>query len=249
MQVVFHEDFHQVYTSDPAAAEGRMKAVIDVLGDDVDYVEAKPASEEDIAAVHTKEHMDRVRRRGLYAVSALAAGGAVQAATIGLTEPSFALIRPPGHHASTDSCWGFCYFNNMAVALESLKRKGRIKSAFVLDFDLHYGDGTVNILGNKGYVRILNPAERDRKAYMEEVDRELEECRFDIIGISAGFDYHWLDWGGLLETEDYYEIGKRVSETAAIIRAGCFALLEGGYNQDVLGYNVQALIRGMSEPV
>ncbi len=104
--------------------------------------------------------MERVRREGVYDIAALAAGGAIQTAAIGLTEPCFGLIRPPGHHASAASSWGFCYFNNMAVALEKLYREKKIGTAFILDFDLHFGDGTVNILGRTG---ICDDSESNRE--------------------------------------------------------------------------------------
>ena len=246
MKVVFHEEFYQVYTSDPAAEPGRMEAIVSEIAPHVEFVAAEPAAEEAIAAVHTAEHIERVRRIGLYDIAALAAGGAAQAAAIGLSEPCFALIRPPGHHASAGSSWGFCYFNNMATAIESLKRAGRIETAYILDFDLHYGDGTVNILEHRGYVGIHNPGAHERKAYLWEVAEELSRCRADIIGVSAGFDNHRQDWGGLLTTEDYFELGRMVREASRRSRAGCFAILEGGYNPEVLGRNVLALINGMS---
>jgi len=114
MKVIFHDDFYQVYTSDPAAAAGRMEAVVDVISSRAEFVEAKSASEDQIALAHVSSQIESVRNMGLYNIATLAAGGAIQAATIGLTEPCFGLIRPPGHHASAGSCWGFCYFNNMA---------------------------------------------------------------------------------------------------------------------------------------
>ena len=46
---------------------------------------------------------------------------------------------------------GFCYFNNMAVALLTLKDEGLIETATILDIDLHYGDGNVNILDHHGW--------------------------------------------------------------------------------------------------
>jgi acetoin utilization deacetylase AcuC-like enzyme len=247
MKVIFHDDFYQVYTSDPAASAGRTEAVVKVIKPHVEFVEGQPATESQIEFVHDSSHIEYVRQTGLYRIAALAAGSAVQAATIGLSEPCFGLIRPPGHHASSGSCWGFCYFNNMAVALEVLNRQNKIKSAYVLDFDLHFGDGTVNILGNRDYVTIHNVEASTREAYFDEISMELSLCQADIIGISAGFDNHKEDWGGLLRTEDYRQIGKLVRESASRVGGGCFAILEGGYNHHVLGDNVMALINGLSE--
>jgi acetoin utilization deacetylase AcuC-like enzyme len=247
MKVIFHPDFYSVYTHDPAAGRGRMESIVSAIEDRAEFIKAEPASEEDIAAVHTDDHIENVRHQGLYDISALAAGGAVQAAEIGLIEPCFGLIRPPGHHASSGSSWGFCYFNNMAVALNSLKTREKIKTAFVLDFDLHYGDGTVNILGCESWVSIHNPSERDRHEYIRNVAQVLNSVEPDIIGISAGFDHHREDWGGLLETEDYYSMGMMVRQRAKACGGGCFAILEGGYNHDVLGQNAAALMDGLSD--
>lgn len=245
MKVVFHDDFKRSYTLDPAAATGRMEAILDVIKDRVEFVTAVPADEEDIAAVHTKYHIDNVRRMGIYDIAALAAGGAIQAATIGLEEPCFGLIRPPGHHASANSCWGFCYFNNMAIALEKLRREGKIKKAFILDFDLHFGDGTVNILGGLGYATIFNPSSSNRGEFLKQVAKNLPTEGVDIIGVSAGFDYAKEDWGGVLERSDYTEMGQMVREAARKCIAGCFGILEGGYNHKVLGHNCMAFLEGL----
>ena len=134
----------------------------------------------------------------------------------------------------------------MAVALEVLKRQHKIETAYVLDVDLHFGDGTVNILEGRDYVTVQNIEASDREAYLEKVSTEMSRCRADIVGISAGFDNHQDDWGGLLKTEDYHEIGKLVRDSALQHGGGCFAVLEGGYNHQVLGENVLALINGMS---
>jgi acetoin utilization deacetylase AcuC-like enzyme len=245
MKVIFHEDFYKVYTSDPAADDGRIEAVMEVIGGKVELITAQNALLDDIEAVHTLAHIERVKNMGLHEIASLAAGGAIQAAEMGMKEPCFSLIRPPGHHASSDSAWGFCFYSNMAIAIEHLKRSGSIESAYVLDFDLHYGDGTVNILGKKGYVKIYNPNSAERVSYLKEVAGELEHVKADIIGISAGFDNHEEDWGGVLSTDDYRQMGRLVRETAKRIGAGYFAILEGGYNHRVLGHNVLALIQGM----
>ena len=245
MNVYFHKDFYSVYTSDPAAAAGRMEAVVAAITPQVDFISPRPATEEEIGRAHQFGHIERVRRNDLYEISALAAGGAIMAAESGMTSPAFALIRPPGHHASAESSWGFCFFNNMAVALHHLKSQGKIQSAFVLDFDLHYGDGNVNILGGESWITILNPEARDRKRYLDEVENALARTDADVIGVSAGFDHHIDDWGGLLHTDDYETMGSWVRETAERNAGGCFGILEGGYNHDVLGTNVRAFLDGL----
>ena len=247
MKVTYHKDFNASYCSDPAAAPGRIEAVVKAIQNRVTFIDAIPAEKADIAAIHTPSHIAGVTREGIYNIAALAAGGAIQAAEIGLKEPCFALIRPPGHHASAGSAWGFCYFNNMAIALDKIRRGKKIKNAFVLDIDLHFGDGTVNILEGNGYVSIYNPAGTHPEEYLKNVKNRLNSEKVDIIGISAGFDNHAEDWGGLLSTEDYTEIGRMVREASKNNRGGCFAILEGGYNHGVLGRNVMALIEGMEE--
>ena len=247
MKVIFHEDFYKVYTFDPAASAGRLESIVEAIESKVEFVKAQPAAQKDIELAHTKSHIDFVRQSGLYEIACLAAGGAVQAASIGLAEPAFGLIRPPGHHASAGSSWGFCFFNNMAVALQALKDNGQIETAYVLDIDLHFGDGTVNILESKNYVTVHNVAASGRQLFLDEIEKELNGCQVDLIGISAGFDNHCDDWGGLLLTEDYFKIGQLVKTAASRSGGGCFGILEGGYNHQVLGQNVMAMIKGLSD--
>ncbi|MEN6376337.1 MAG: histone deacetylase family protein [Smithella sp.] len=247
MKVVYSEEYKQVYSSDPASAPGRIEAIEIALRGRVEFIEPVPASEEDILKVHTPHHVRDVEREGVYDIAALAAGGAILAAETALTEPCFAVIRPPGHHASAGSAWGFCFFNNMSIALKKLHREGKINKAFILDFDLHYGDGNVNILGNEEYVTILNPAGSNRNEYLKSVEAKLSQTDADMIAVSAGFDNHEQDWGGLLKTEDYKFMAQLVREAARRNNGGCFGILEGGYNHKVLGKNVLAFIEGMEK--
>ncbi len=241
MKIVFHPKFYTVYTSDPAAAAGRMEAIVEELRD-YEFVEPEPASEEDILLVHTREHLEYVRSEGIvYELALLAAGGAIRAAKISKDEPAFAAIRPPGHHASPDSCWGFCYFNNVAIAVRRLQKDGEVRRAVIVDFDLHFGDGTANAFANDSSVEYFHMPGGDVNSIAE----FLEKHEFDVVAVSAGFDRHKDDWGGILETEDYTEIGKIVREYAEEKCNGRrFAVLEGGYNHSVLGKNVRAFIRG-----
>jgi acetoin utilization deacetylase AcuC-like enzyme len=246
MKVVTHEDFYTVYNNEPAAARGRIESVHNAIKNEVCFVLATPAERVHIEAVHSKLHTANVTRQGLYPIAALAAGGTIQAAVLGLSGPSFALVRPPGHHAYPDDAFGYCYFNNIAIALEYLKKNGLIATALVLDFDLHRGDGTEAILNNKGYAFIHNPSARERGDYLHQVGEILSSVHVDIIAVSAGFDNHLLDWGGLLATEDYQEIGRMIFKTCQQFGCGCFATLEGGYHNQILGESVLAFLRGLA---
>ncbi|MET1124596.1 MAG: histone deacetylase family protein [Archaeoglobaceae archaeon] len=242
MKIVFHPRFYEVYTSDPAAASGRMEAIVRELKD-YEFVQPEPASEEDVLLVHTREHVEYVKRSEpeAYSMALLAAGGAILAARIGLSEPCFAAIRPPGHHASPDHAWGFCYFNNVAIAVRRLQRDGDIERAVIVDFDLHYGDGTANTFAKDDSVKYFHMPGGD----VNSIARFLEKHDYDIVAVSAGFDKHKDDWGGILETEDYREIGKIIKEYSEEKCSGKrFAVLEGGYNHDVLGKNVRAFVEG-----
>jgi acetoin utilization deacetylase AcuC-like enzyme len=246
------------YDSTPAGAEGRLESSIDILESTPGYefVEAREATEEEILLAHTHRLVDNVRRESetspggflLYRMARLAAGGAIMAGEIAVAgNPAFALIRPPGHHASADSYWGFCYHNNIAISLLALRKRGLIDSAFVLDFDLHTGDGNINILeGDKAWT-IYNPHGQGDDAYLTDAKRVLDAAPdVDIIVASAGFDQYEDDWGGNISTEGFRRIGKLMHDFAEEHCGGRrFALLEGGYNYQDLGKNILAFCEGL----
>jgi len=247
---VYHERYRAVYSSDPAAQQGRIESIYNELQGQFEFVKPEPANEEDLLLVHSKGHVEYVRAHQIaYEIALLAVGGAIKASEIALKgEPAFGLIRPPGHHASPSSSWGFCYFNNIAIALEKLRREGKISKVVIVDFDLHYGDGTANIFQGVSEVTYFHPEAWNRQAFLNEISRFLaaSKDKVDIVAVSAGFDRHEQDWGGMLKTEDYRTIGKMIKEFAESKCNGRrFAVLEGGYNHSVLGKNVKSLLEGM----
>jgi len=248
MKVIFHQRFYEVYASDPAAAAGRMEAIVKALGKEFEFVEPKPASEKDLERVHGRQHIQYVKGDPLvYEVGCLAAGGAILAAESAFDgQPAFGLIRPPGHHASPHSCWGFCYFNNVAIAIKRLISEGKIKSAMIVDFDLHFGDGTSNTFGGSKEVSYFHPEGTNRESFLKNLQRSFQTERpYEIIAISAGFDRHEEDWGGLLKTEDYFTIGEWAKAfSLEKCRGRRFGVLEGGYNHSVLGRNVKSFLQG-----
>jgi len=107
MKVYFHPLFYEKYARDAAAKNGRMESIVQEITPYVEFIDCIPATEVDILAVHDRLHFELIKEAGLYDIASLAAGGAILAAVSGMIEPSFGLIRPPGHHASANSSWGF----------------------------------------------------------------------------------------------------------------------------------------------
>lgn len=117
-----------------------------------DFTAIDVDGEEYLSLVHQQSHIEKVREAAAHGSAWLdqdtfVSGGSYDAAiaAVGATimasaSNGFALVRPPGHHAYADHASGFCLFNNLAVAAEYLRRKG--KRVFILDFDGHLGDGT-----------------------------------------------------------------------------------------------------------
>ncbi len=123
--------------------------------------EAPPASVDQLKLVHHRRHIESIEQM------ALAGGGAIDADTF-VGEPSyraalhgaggacemtralmageagigFCGVRPSGHHAEADRAMGFCLFNNIAVAAELAIRKLGARRVFILDWDVHHGNGT-----------------------------------------------------------------------------------------------------------
>jgi acetoin utilization deacetylase AcuC-like enzyme len=248
LQIIYHDLYLTDYPTAACETPDRVVSIMNVLKNHYPVIEPAPAREEDILSVHTQSTLDSVKvDPGLFKAAAMAAGGAIMGGEMACEQkPTFVAARPPGHHASPAGHWGFCFFNNVAVSLQRLLVRELISSALVLDIDLHFGDGTDNCFAGRRNVTVANIQENNRNTFLEEVDRALSSNDYDIVAISAGFDRHREDWGGTLATEDYYTIGRSVGEYAReMCESRYFAVLEGGYNTDVLGENALALCRGM----
>lgn len=123
------------------------------------------ADEADIALVHDPEYLRKIEagcRRGdltldaedtylnrhSYTVALLSAGGAIAGAEAVITAKArraFCAIRPPGHHADGGTGMGFCLLNNIAVAARYLQARHGVSRVFIVDWDVHHGNGTQRI--------------------------------------------------------------------------------------------------------
>src|SRR3989338_3338584 len=85
-----------------------------------------------------------------YGVACYAVGAAIKAAK----QNDFALVRPPGHHATANKAMGFCLFNNIAVACKWLNERNR--KVLIIDVDSHHGNGTQEIFYKTDKVLFLS---------------------------------------------------------------------------------------------
>ncbi|NKE65200.1 histone deacetylase family protein [Ramlibacter sp. RBP-2] len=205
--------------------------------------------------------------------AALRAAGAVLAATdavmSGDLENAFCAVRPPGHHACRDKAMGFCFFNNIAIGAKYALERHRVKRVAVVDFDVHHGNGTEDILAGDPRVLMVGffqhpfyPFTGDASradnmlnlpvpAYTKGMDiREmiemlwiprLEAFKPQLVFVSAGFDAHREDDLGQLRLNesDYAWITGRIKEIAQKYAQGRIVSSLEG------GYNLSALGRSV----
>ena len=141
----------------------RLRNLIEVSGLLEHLVPLKPryAIDDEIARFHTREHVAHIKAisdagygdasvltpmgKGSYEIALLAAGGAIvafDAVLDGKVKNAYALIRPPGHHATATTGMGFCLFGNAVVAIKHAQAKHGIKRVATVDWDVHHGNGT-----------------------------------------------------------------------------------------------------------
>lgn len=191
-------------------------------------------------------------------ISMISLSGALSAADAALAgEPSFSLMRPPGHHAGKDRVAGFCYLNNLALAVARLQKAKPGMKVAVVDFDVHHGDGTESLLLGRENTAFLSlhqyplypgtgsesrgncrnvplEAGTDGDDWLSAFEPELHrllETKPDILAVSAGFDAYKGDpiAGLKLDLSTFKRVGSLLAQT----KLPRFATLEGGYSEDL----------------
>lgn len=117
----------------------------------VTWFESEPATEKEIARLHSQEWIDQVKRTQWWRVSLYSVGGMIGATEKVLTgEINNALVIAGvgGHHAHRDNAWGGCYFNVISLGIPHAREKLLAKRFAIVDTDTHHADGVRDLFKN-----------------------------------------------------------------------------------------------------
>jgi acetoin utilization deacetylase AcuC-like enzyme len=235
-----------------------------------DWVWIKPrlATEEEVFRAHRPKHLERLRQPldfdadtpyypNIEEHARRAAGAAIGAVDMALRgKKAFALMRPPGHHATSTEAMGFCYLNSIAIAAHYALASG-CERVGIWDFDAHHGNGTEEIVfgnrrirfasihqypgypgtGTKSRGNVFNwpiAPNSDAQEHASAVHRALDqlvEFNPDLLLVSAGFDAFAGDplTEMTLERKHFATFGRELQATG--LQAA--AVLEGGYSTEL----------------
>ncbi len=277
MEIVFSEKCLEYSYFGHVESPERVREANEILLEfGYEFTEPRVTFQEDLLRVHTRDWVRRVEKGGffdgdtpgaknIYEYASLSAGGAMKAAEIG----GFSLLRPPGHHAGKAgralgaSSLGFCYFNNIAVAVKSLE-----EPTLILDIDGHHGNGTQEIfigdpkvtfislhqspqypgtglISEKNCLNFPLPYGTGDQTYLKTLDSAFKRINWksiEMIGISAGFDAHQGDIASLGLTSDCY---RKIGEKIRNLGKEVFGVLEGGYMGENVALDLHNLIQGL----
>lgn len=169
--LVYHDDYlkHRVveaHPENPNRISTTMEHFVKTgLIDLVESITPEQAPLQDVSRVHSPEHIDYIKRMSeegcgrfaiidpdtyvsedTYETALLSAGGVINAGEAvweGRLDNCFALVRPPGHHASKNQATGFCYFDNISIMVRHLQANHGVKRVVIFDWDAHAPNGTM----------------------------------------------------------------------------------------------------------
>jgi acetoin utilization deacetylase AcuC-like enzyme len=254
--ITYHEDFGKRGFS---VLKERIRPSFETLmqsglvdGEELQVFKASPAPQELVAEAHTAAHMANMQTDPYREVAILSAGSVMMAAEMvatGQARRAFAYTGTAGHHASRGSCWGFCYFNDVAITILRLRQMG-LQRFLIVDVDPHFGDGTrdffkgdsdvfhINMHGGTGEehdplknnydIGIGFGATNER--FLSALKSALELAKdfdFQLAFVIFGHDSHQDDYGGFdLTFEAYPKMTQLILD--AVGEMGLVFVLSGG---------------------
>lgn len=286
-------DAHRMHDGHPERPE-RRRAIMNRLREkgtlDAWEVREPPlVSREALEHVHDKDYLTKIfasspddglagldadtsMAPGTLRAARFAAGAAEEAAALvtrGEAKRVFCAMRPPGHHAESNAAMGFCFFNNVAVGAAAALESEGVDRVAVLDFDVHHGNGSVEMFQNRPEVLVCSsfqhpfypnryhevdrehivntplPAGTGSDEFRRAIERDwgpaIERHRPDLIFVSAGFDAHQDDpLGGLrLKEDDFTWVTEWIVDAATKHAGGRIVSTLEG------GYDLGALARSV----
>jgi acetoin utilization deacetylase AcuC-like enzyme len=238
--------------------------------------EAVEVHDELLLQVHSANHIQRVKNSGYGSASLVSGGAAVragQAVWNGEVRNAFVFTGCAGHHASQDSAWGFCYFNNSALLIRHLQQTYHVKRFFIVDTDPHPGDGTRNILGEDPDIYHLNfeasfyeeveviserhvdvpfPGNCGDEAFIDALRRLVppltKRSRAQMILWNMGHDAHALDYGGFHLSLRAFPVMTEILMAAADrhCQGRLVVLLSGGSEVLVAQHAISGIVRTLA---
>ncbi|MFX0116198.1 MAG: hypothetical protein ACFFB3_16730 [Candidatus Hodarchaeota archaeon] len=227
-----------------------------------------PVNSDLLKRVHTERHIGVVKASGFYPSAILSAGAAVEAAEEVWKEKydnTFVFTGTAGHHASRDHAWGFCYFNNTALAVENLLQKMGLKRFTVVDTDPHPGDGTQDCLRDKHGFQHFNfqsygtisrvgniwdiglPSYCDDDSFLlaiEAIIPEITKFAPEILIWNLGHDAHIDDYGGFhLSIHAFPRMCEHLMKVADEVCNGkLLVFLSGGSEPNIAKYSITSIV-------
>jgi acetoin utilization deacetylase AcuC-like enzyme len=162
------------------------------------------------------------------------------------------------HHAHSDSAGGYCTFNGLVVTAQKLLAEGVVQRVLILDCDMHYGDGTDQILERLAVRDAVTNATfgywfhqpSEGRAYMQRLRETVARFdSYDLVLYQAGADVHVDDpLGGVLSTDEMIARDRIVFDAARASETPVAWNLAGGY-QEPLARVIELHVNTMNECV
>ncbi len=212
-------------------------------------IKPQAASIEEIELVHPRDYIKTVKKiadegggwldgdtivsKASYDAAVYAAGAPLTAIDLvmkGDDKNAFCLVRPPGHHAIATRGMGFCLFNNVAIAAKYIQWKYQLKRIFIVDWDVHHGNGTQDIFYNNQAVLFFSI---HRYPFYPGSGRKEEVG----VGHGVGFTIN-VPLSADIKSEEYVSLFRKVLEEKAKQFGPEFIIISAGfdaYKRDPIG--------------